>query len=113
MTRSKADELLAMLLARVEKVNRDPQYLFGVSKLAVFGSYLTAKEKLGDLDIAVEIGPKNRVHEEHETLYQEQVSNEGRGNMIQQEYGLKRRFFVPCVAETMASVFTIGMSFKR
>ena len=46
LTHSKADELLALLVERAEEVNRDPQFLY-VSRLAVFGSYLSDKEELG------------------------------------------------------------------
>lgn len=57
LTRFKADELLAKLIERAKIINSAPdtQFTHTVNKLAVFGSYLTDKEKLGDLDIAVEI----------------------------------------------------------
>jgi predicted nucleotidyltransferase len=83
LTRRKADELIAILKERIQVVNKDPQYLYGVSRLAVFGSYLTDKEKLGDLDIAIELGPKNRVKADHWKLCDRQY-REGRGSFMQQ-----------------------------
>ena len=71
--RGKADEIIAWLRERALIVNADPQFLYGVARLIVFGSYLTDKVKLGDLDIAIELGPKcKRVHLHEELLCMEQ-----------------------------------------
>lgn len=51
--RSTANKHLALLLKRVEVVNDDPKYLFKVSEVVLFGSYLTDSEKVGDIDIAI------------------------------------------------------------
>ena len=84
ITRAKADELIAALVERARAVDADPQYLYGVSRLAVFGSYLTSKEKLGDIDIAVELGPKERHPATHWKLVEEQRQTAPRGNMLEQ-----------------------------
>ncbi len=86
LSRKRADELIGELLGRVELVNEDPQYIFGISRVSVFGSYLTDKEKLGDLDIAVEVGPKCRDRKKHDDLDDEQCAAEGRGNMVDRVY---------------------------
>lgn len=86
LTRRKADELIALLLERIEQVNLDPQYIYGVSRAVVFGSYLTDKERLGDLDIAIELGPKYRDENEHQKQYDEQVDREGKGSFLQRYF---------------------------
>lgn len=59
LSRKRADELLAGVLERAAKINEDPSFTWGVKRIIVFGSYLDpSKEKLGDLDIALEIDRK-------------------------------------------------------
>jgi hypothetical protein len=53
LTRERADSLLQEFLARVEEVNRTPTYAFRVATVVVFGSYLTDRLKIGDVDLAV------------------------------------------------------------
>jgi predicted nucleotidyltransferase len=57
LTRRKADELLEKVIQRAFEVNSAPdtEFLHTIKRIAVFGSYLTDKEKLGDLDIAVDL----------------------------------------------------------
>jgi hypothetical protein len=47
------------LLARVEQYNSDPNKLLTVEAVVVFGSFLGANDKLGDLDIAVKHRHRN------------------------------------------------------
>jgi predicted nucleotidyltransferase len=43
----------------VDRVNNDNRFLAKVTRVIVFGSYLrTGKDKLSDVDIAVELAPK-------------------------------------------------------
>jgi len=56
--RKTADRLLAELLRRAKEINGDPGYAHYVAKVFVFGSYLTDRPDLGDVDVAVEIAPK-------------------------------------------------------
>jgi hypothetical protein len=79
VTRETADRLLDNLRTRAKEIDADPQYLYGISRLAVLGSYLTAKDKLGDIDIAVELGPKERDPERHWKACDEQRKNGPRG----------------------------------
>lgn len=51
--RATADRYVSELLQRVEKVNDDPDLLFWVDEVVVFGSYLTKSATLGDVDLAV------------------------------------------------------------
>lgn len=52
LKRAKADLLLQGLVARASVLNADPDGLFFVDRLRVFGSYLdTDRQELGDLDV--------------------------------------------------------------
>src|SRR5438270_2426196 len=76
ITRSTADRLVAGLVKRAQEIDANPAYLFGISRMAVFGSYLTEKVRLGDIDIAVEFGPKCRDRELHNQKCEEQFNSE-------------------------------------
>jgi predicted nucleotidyltransferase len=50
--RHTANRVLEEFMARVRIVNESPRFLIRVTEVVVFGSYLSDKETLGDLDIA-------------------------------------------------------------
>lgn len=57
--RTTAKKLLENLVQRAQEVNDNPDFVYSVARIAVFGSYInTDKEKLGDLDTAVELVPR-------------------------------------------------------
>jgi hypothetical protein len=58
ITRNAAETALQEFMNRVHLVNADPSYLYSVKKVAVFGSILNHQEKLGDVDIAVDLEPR-------------------------------------------------------
>jgi hypothetical protein len=58
VARATADRVLGGFLDRVRTVNRRDELAFGVHSVIIFGSYLSASERLNDLDIAVELKPK-------------------------------------------------------
>lgn len=59
ITRRTAERALGDLLDRVAIVNRRSYFLARVSKVVVFGSYLRDEvDRLGDVDVAVELQPK-------------------------------------------------------
>lgn len=56
LKRTDADNLLMRVLDRAKKINAQAEdYGRKVTKIAVFGSYLTDKSLLGDLDLAIEL----------------------------------------------------------
>jgi hypothetical protein len=57
--RQTVENALIGLLARVEQYNSDPNKLLTVEAVVVFGSFLGANDKLGDLDIAVKHRHRN------------------------------------------------------
>ena len=56
--RKTAQCVLAQFLERVHKVNATPEYLFRVKNVVLFGSLLTDKERLSDVDIAISLEAK-------------------------------------------------------
>ncbi len=56
--RSKADALLAKMLAVCEHVNGDGSHPHFVEQLYVFGSYLSDKSEVGDLDVGYRLGQR-------------------------------------------------------
>jgi predicted nucleotidyltransferase len=61
ITRQSAERALADFLARVDRVNSDSRFLAKITRVIVFGSYLrTGVDRLSDVDIAVELAPKER-----------------------------------------------------
>jgi hypothetical protein len=58
ISRERADGYLKGLVYRAQLINATTEFVDGISRLAVFGSYMTDKAILGDLDIAVELGPR-------------------------------------------------------
>mgnify|MGYP004701223177 CR=1 FL=1 len=55
ISRAKASELLQDLIERAKSINENPEFVFFVERIEVFGSYITDKELLGDLDVGVKL----------------------------------------------------------
>ncbi|MDB5581506.1 MAG: hypothetical protein JWR80_6682 [Bradyrhizobium sp.] len=58
--RERADRLVSALAMEAERINNDPLPWYNVTRLSVFGSYLSSKPVLGDLDIAIRTTPRWR-----------------------------------------------------
>jgi len=65
ISRKTADRIISEVVERAKAINASPypKFMHSVEKIAVFGSYLTDKEKLGDVDIAVLL--KRRREDKH------------------------------------------------
>ena len=92
ITRQTADRVLSQLVERINRVNRDECFLAKVTKVVVFGSYLRADvDRLSDLDVAVELQPKEADWDRLRELNQrrvEQLQMAGRriSSWIEAEY---------------------------
>jgi len=53
-----ADAALKEFMERVERANRNQGFLMTITAAVVFGSYLRGGERIGDLDLAIELEPK-------------------------------------------------------
>jgi predicted nucleotidyltransferase len=56
--RSTAAQSLQDFMGRVREVNENPNYLYTVTAVAVFGSYLKDTAHLGDVDVAVRVNSR-------------------------------------------------------
>ena len=68
--RETAERILKEVVQRAKKINSSPesQFMYFVSKVLVFGSYLTQKERLGDIDLAIEIERRWKSDKEYDHL---------------------------------------------
>ncbi len=73
ISRATAGAALAGFLERCEVVRRDPSYLFTVAKAVLFGSMLTDKPKVSDVDIAIQLVAKEKDATLHAELEREQT----------------------------------------
>lgn len=70
LSRKRAIELIELLKKRAEELNEDTRIPKQITRLAVFGSFINStKEKLGDLDILVELKLKNGYTYENVTYF--------------------------------------------
>jgi predicted nucleotidyltransferase len=58
ITRKTADASLSEFLKRVNDIRIDDHYVYKVKRVWVFGSFLSKAEKLGDVDLAIELVAK-------------------------------------------------------
>ena len=49
---------MSLIFSRVFNVNSSKYYLYKVSNVIIFGSYLSKIDRINDIDVAVEILPK-------------------------------------------------------
>jgi hypothetical protein len=57
ITRKTANRALQEFMDRVQVINADDGYLYKVESIVLFGSMLSDKERLGDVDLAIELRP--------------------------------------------------------
>lgn len=55
ISRQKANEILAGILARAKEINMDKNLLWSIESIDVVGSYLTSAVDLSDVDISVKL----------------------------------------------------------
>ena len=71
--RETAERILAEFMQRVRHVASSPDFLYKVEKVVLFGSYLTPKQTIGDIDLAVGYARKISNSDEFERLAKEKV----------------------------------------
>lgn len=89
MKRSTAERLLRELIGRVESIQEDSFLAYRVSDLVLFGSYLSDREDLGDLDVAV------RLVERYDGQIQRRVEDERRAATCPRRADLVMELFWP------------------
>jgi len=78
VARRTADKALQEFLARVKEVNADPKFLYEVTDVVVFGSYLKDRDDLGDVDIAVRLKARITDNEQRVSREREHARRSGR-----------------------------------
>ncbi len=68
--RENAEKSLAEFMDRVQAVNGNGKFLFRVRKVVLFGSFLAGSPTIGDLDLAIELVPKEADAKKHSELIQ-------------------------------------------
>lgn len=63
-SRKAADKALAGLLDRIAQVNADEQYAYQVGRTFLFGSILTDKDPVSDVDVIIDLTPRFTDHTE-------------------------------------------------
>ncbi|MEW6624887.1 MAG: nucleotidyltransferase domain-containing protein [Bacillota bacterium] len=89
--RRTADDILLKFMKRVNEVNTNDKFAFRVEKVIVFGSYLSDKERLNDIDLAIKLESKEKDKKKRRQREQERISialKSGRvfGNFLQEVF---------------------------
>jgi predicted nucleotidyltransferase len=74
LLRGSADKRLNEFLERVEEVQTNPYYLYKVSRVILFGSYLTSKERINDIDLCVGLVVKEKDKDKQDRLRERRVT---------------------------------------
>lgn len=77
-TRAKADQIFADFMQRVHTVNNDPYYLFKVTKVVLFGSYLQDTPTVNDIDLAIDMDCKEPDIKRRGELFKQRRKESGR-----------------------------------
>lgn len=83
LIRRTAERLLEELLQRMTALNENPRFLARVEKAIVFGSYVGAGDRLGDVDVAIQLVPRLSDPEKH---------REANARRVEEEEQMGRRF---------------------
>ena len=58
LTRARADQMIHRLLERTESILQDSNTLYLPTTMVLFGSYLSDKDPIGDVDVAIRLRPR-------------------------------------------------------
>lgn len=78
LSRKTACRAIDEFMQRVHCVNNNPAYLYSVRKVVVFGSFLGSGERLGDVDLAVDLKPRIALEGTWWEVFQQHAVNSGR-----------------------------------
>lgn len=78
--RQTATKALSEFMNRVQLVNANPKYLYSVRCVVVFGSFLQRVDRLGDVDVAVDLESRVAFNKEHKwvDLFRQHALDSGR-----------------------------------
>src|SRR6185312_6088496 len=73
ITRKTADRTVTEFMSRVNLANAREDFLFWITSVVVYGSYLTDIERLGDVDFGIELTWREPDENKHHTLIWDRV----------------------------------------
>jgi len=73
-----AEKTLTEFMERVVRSNANQEYLYSVARVVVFGSYLENTNRLGDVDVAVDLQPRIPLKGNWVEVFQSHAENSGR-----------------------------------
>jgi predicted nucleotidyltransferase len=73
LLRASADKRLKEFIERVEEVRTNPHYLYKVRRVILFGSYLTSKDRINDIDLCVSLVVKEKDKEKQDRLREQRI----------------------------------------
>jgi predicted transcriptional regulator len=76
--RTTAKLALDEFMGRVHRVNKNSAYLYSIIKVVVFGGFLRRGERLGDVDVAVDLKPRIPLRGNCWEVFQQHALNSGR-----------------------------------
>jgi predicted nucleotidyltransferase len=93
--RETADRLLSELVERIATLNRNGHFRATVRRAVVFGSYLGHADRIGDVDVAIELVRREANFDKHMEMNMRRVAEESeRGrhfaNMVEEAYWWQR-----------------------
>lgn len=74
ISKTKAEQLFSEFISRVKSVNENPDYLYKVTKVILFGSFITDSPTVNDIDIAIEYIQKE-TGEEFMNAHSQKIEN--------------------------------------
>lgn len=73
LSRASADRKFNEFMGRVASVRDNPYFLYKVKQVVVFGSYLGTAKQVNDIDIAIELVPKEKDSRKRQQLHQQRI----------------------------------------
>ncbi len=73
--RSTADRLIKEFIIRIITIRDNDYYLFKVKRATIFGSYMSNANRLSDIDINLEIIPKEKDSDKHMKLVEKRLED--------------------------------------
>jgi DNA-binding MarR family transcriptional regulator len=87
ITRQTADKKIAELIERARVVNQSNDHLYMVKRIAIFGSYLTDKDRINDIDVDIILERKfgQEIQKQKEDAFVQRAIDEGKrfGTLIE------------------------------
>ena len=92
--RASVERALGKMMTRVDEINKDPEFLFRITDIKVFGNYLTDVDSLSDVDLCVTLLPKHNdfdFEKISKARLREEMSNGRRFRNIREQVAWPRR----------------------